>query len=474
MRNRFLYPMFFLLVLASGCSKDEDSPLPENGSPFVLQVEAKGYRPTALTRATESGLTTTFAKNDQIGVIITHPDNSMEHVVYTYNGYSWTTATTPLYYDSKDIYSAYYPYRWDLEGKSIEEIKSAFEPVADQSDYATGYAVSDLMTCERAEMGDDKKLKIKLSHVFAQLRMPASEPVTVEYINGKVYDCTYPISGIVFYVNGIPCRPWVGGDGYVRLIVKDTDTPVSIKSGYTSSIIGRAEVNAIEQQTFAPGLCYTISVPVSDAGKYENFRIGDFLCRDAEGECYVLPQEANGNKNCVGIVFHVGEHDSDGFDYSTTAIGQNDCHGYAVALTDAVQSTWGPYPSTVVTSTDNTDWKGYSNHQTLMNTGLDYRAAKSCANYGVTTNTQYAAPQNSSGWFLPSCGQLKDLYDNRNSLQSSVTKAGGKWFLTYSSSYYWSSTELSERYAWRVYFLDGYRFYNIKTIAFNVRAVLAF
>lgn len=80
------------------------------------------------------------------------------------------------------------------------------------------------------------------------------------------------------------------------------------------------------------------------------------------------------------------------------------------------------------TSTDEDDWNGYSNQKTIEkyasdNTegyGIkDFPAAYYCSVYGTEQSFNksfiaFAAPAKSSGWFLPSCGQLKgigSLYD---------------------------------------------------------------
>ena len=97
-----------------------------------------------------------------------------------------------------------------------------------------------------------------------------------------------------------------------------------------------------------------------------------------------------------------------------------------------------------------------------------------------------AAPKNTSGWFLPSCGQLRYLYQNRSVLSARMTDVKNstptdcgykeyiKWFST--SLYYWSSAEVSNssHRAWNVDFSNGDGRNYIKFITYDVRAVLAF
>lgn len=128
-----------------------------------------------------------------------------------------------------------------------------------------------------------------------------------------------------------------------------------------------------------------------------------------------------------------------------------------------------------------------------------FPAALACETYGKRTADQngnttnaydwqkpLAAPDNTSGWFLPSCGQLSHLYSNRSILSARMTKVKNstpadcnykdkiKWFST--SWYYWSSTERSgyPDYARGVDFDYGYAGSSIKGNTRDVRAVLAF
>ena len=195
---------------------------------------------------------------------------------------------------------------------------------------------------------------------------------------------------------------------------------------------------------------------------------------------------------CVGIVFYVGKHDTDDCNYSASGIGSDAIHGYVVALKDAGSSLkWGSGPNgeysmKANTSIDKDDWKGYFNQtqieyyaENTANWNINhFPAAKACADWGENNtypnSNAYKAPASSSGWFLPSVGQLKSgLFENRAAIELALTKAGGNGF---SNSYSWSSTE--NRYdsdrAWYVDFSNGYVSYNYKNYDYTVRAVLAF
>lgn len=158
--NIFIYIAAVLSLLLSGCSGEDTYQEGTNDAArttLSLQVNATAYHSSVGARASDTGTATTFTDGDRLGIIVTHPDNSVEHFVYTYSGYyaSWSTSN-PAYYDSRDSYAAYYPYREALRGKSLADVKSAFTPLSNQSDYVTGYTLSDLMTCEKATIGANK------------------------------------------------------------------------------------------------------------------------------------------------------------------------------------------------------------------------------------------------------------------------------------------------------------------------------
>lgn len=142
----------------------------------------------------------------------------------------------------------------------------------------------------------------------------------------------------------------------------------------------------------------------------------------------------------VGIVFYAGHHEKDGSDYTNTGIGQQKCHGYAVALQDATNDycQWGFYGTELDCcptdgsgnkqnnySTPDIDWSGYAWTQKIITAagGKENLNATEQSGYPATyyavvdyENNKAQAPANSSGWFLPSIGQMWNVYQNRTSL----------------------------------------------------------
>lgn len=197
-------------------------------------------------------------------------------------------------------------------------------------------------------------------------------------------------------------------------------------------------------------------------------------------------------KTVIGIVFHAGRHATDASDYTSplTAGGPTlagEVRGYAVAITDTYNLTTGTsYGAKWVTgpngeydfrsgvSTDKYAWNGYANCRAIHDyvtthagEGWEMRhfqAAWSCETYGNRSldydgnpTSDYAwqaplkAPAGTSGWGLPSVGQLyymatcRDYLDSRfmAAKAASAAELQGyvKGFDTRSICIYWSSTE---------------------------------
>ena len=205
----------------------------------------------------------------------------------------------------------------------------------------------------------------------------------------------------------------------------------------------------------------------------DELKIGDFLYSDgtySDGGLRKLYTDDSSEwdesikpidgKTCIGIVFHAGQHEHDDSDYSTTGIGQKKCRGYAVALQDATTTNiycmWGVYnkelglyptypgsnkrPNNI--DYPDYDWSGYTNTRKIVNAAggeqnlnKDTEAGYPAIWYAVVDyESKHPAPAKSSGWFLPSIGQMYRLYTQRKVLEK---------ISVYDSLHgqYWSSSE---------------------------------
>ena len=536
-----IIPYSLLAVcLLSACQTDDYEPTAGTSGEsemISLTVSTNDFAVTSetSTRAADNGKTTTFENGDRVGLIVLdeHDNIIADNMPYKFDGSNWTFDTgngegkQPAFYDpSMSSYIVYYPYNASVDGtKSVEGLKTS-TVFAHQENQSTedAYRQSDLMVWSSSG-ASMKQITATLVHVRNSFSLDAKVQWTLATGDAVSYTPPTLEDVIIYDKEGTQLSPYRAEDGSYRYI---------LPNGYEGKM---RWCYTYEEKTFggectvsaqATGTRYA-QVKTINAGEYSLDKAvpGDFYCSKSDGATtgYVLPQEAVAvldNHRCIGIVFHVGQHESDESDYSGTGIGEAKCHGYVVALTDVHDGSsdrlrweYGPkneYNHVVGTSTSASDWQGYSNslkfHEFVKNednkaAGWEMKhfpAALACETYGNRTldkdgndaNGKYdwqqplAAPSNTSGWFLPSCGQLQYLYQNRSVLLVLMTDVKNstpdncsykdkiKWFST--SWYYWSSTEDSygPSLAWLVSFRGGYTGSSSKYSPYVVRAVLAF
>ena len=262
-------------------------------------------------------------------------------------------------------------------------------------------------------------------------------------------------------------HPYRAEDGSFRYI---------LPAGYTGTLrwfytyLGKRFSSTIEISAADANTRYSKAHEIS-FGKYtlDEAKAGDFLCVNADGTVYLVPNDTGflPGRKCIGIVFKSGTGNGDNAGNYGGKPGS--IHGYAVALEDASSEAgaWGIRNKDVqdlenVSSLASGKYDGYSNTLVVRNqteyqttdvsnpTANDqYWAFKAASEYGVT------APENTSGWYLPSIAQLQDIY-NLPDRSVIFSDAGGENFKTGSNEgRYWSSTEYNHYDAWYCQFNNG-------------------
>lgn len=172
-------------------------------------------------------------------------------------------------------------------------------------------------------------------------------------------------------------------------------------------------------------------------------------------------------KPCIGIVFKVGAGTDDAAS-NYTGLKDNTIHGYVVAVNDAHTDVgaWGIREVDVEGIENNgsagNKYDGYKN--TAIICQLDAYAAtdvsqpmKNGQYWAFKVASEYAttAPEQTSGWYLPSIQQLADIY-SLSDLATRLTAAGGTDFKrTENDGRYWSATEKNGYDAWFYRFAKG-------------------
>lgn len=279
----------------------------------------------------------------------------------------------------------------------------------------------------------------------------------------------------------------------------------------TTSAGGELVYSLPDGKEFAPATKYRYTITARLTGLTVKSEVGDWTDggnTDGDAEM-VIPAQVGDfyysdgtystgfveGKTAIGIVFAVGQSEHDESDYSQTGIKKKQCHGYVVALKDATSSycLWGPsgtelgcYPKKDGVAQDNynrpdIDWSGYAYTQKIIekvgsadNLKSDDASGYPATYYAVVGYAQtVSAPEASSGWFLPSIGQLKKIYDLRESLPFSDAKGSAL-----KSDDYWSSSESYDTPSdYSLGMRVGYGYVRVcykGVLRCSVRAVLAF
>ena len=236
--------------------------------------------------------------------------------------------------------------------------------------------------------------------------------------------------------------------------------------------------------------------------------MGDYYYADGSWS-----SELDVTSNPIGVIFYLGKHETDTTTYTQKdgATPMEEFHGYVVAAYDATYDAatgnnngvaWGWQTSWTHdangTSTSTSDFLGYANSKEVLADANGTLTDDKTNNYPafyyamVKQDELYAAPAESSGWFLPSAGQLKYIWDTFNPTSATdalidnklaalaEAKCGAKMYAA--DAEYWSSTERSgnaESQSMYVVFDEsnwnpGYIDYWNKTYEMRVRAMLAF
>lgn len=253
------------------------------------------------------------------------------------------------------------------------------------------------------------------------------------------------------------------------------------------------------------GIYFNDEEPVVEAKP----KIGDFYYSDGTWSTAL-----NEQKTPVGIVFCVGipadARDSEGF--YTQKDGETPLskfHGYVVSLMDATSVGgqedpvwWSPFKDDAGAgcSTLTSDFLGYTNTLSIKSAASNEGGLSDSnfpAAYFATVHYESycPAPEASSGWFLPSAGQLQYIYDrvyfdNDGSgaacIENSLKKLPeDKYQLLYRrDAEYWTSTEKVDNYGkstWAYYFCfdesnfrPGFVADYRKNTGFLVRPILVF
>lgn len=534
MKNYFMKSSMMLMAVSAAlvsCTQEDvlqNTQAQPSNNELKLSVSTQDFVSDAQGRAitnNDVNRTSAFEEGDQLGLYIFSEEGKVlcDNLLYTYTDGSWLTDKTIYQYKNAQ-YVAYFPYCKDLSGVAVAEnnaesdaeegagstpsiTESVTKNITDyfttnilnttsQTDAET-YEQADLMVATAGQV-EGANVNLKLAHQFSmiELNIPCRKYITqaggFEYAAPVKMDVT---------ING-KTDLYRAAEGVYRMIVAPATTPTidgsveydALQPIYFSS--SSAQMTPLDAGTFTQ-FNVTYDDPALDGltkdeatGRYiRDLKPGDYYYSDGT----IYPYDENKAKQpftegCIGVIFEVG----------TGAPGTEWTHGSVLALNNAHSdwSKWGdagaPIDGNSVDAlsgsvelfnflSEKMDGYTLTNTFTTAFDGLDCAFTKikvfgSDEAPEAWRFTEYAAPENqTSGWYMPSAGQLMaiwsglggyavtvDNYMNNvtsdhstkseavKKIQAAIEKVGGI-FISQSSSdtekgikqLWWSTTEVN-------------------------------
>ena len=532
MKNYFMKSSMMLMAVSAAlasCTQEDvlqNTPTQPSDNELKLSVSTQDFVSDAQGRAitnNDETRTSKFENGDQMGLYIFSEDGEVlcDNLLYTYTDGKWTTDKTIYQYKNAQ-YVAYFPYCKDLSGVAVAEnnpesdteegaeegstpsiTESVTKNITDyfttnilntipQTDAET-YEQADLMVATAGQV-EGTNVKLKLAHQFSmiELNIPCRK-----YITSKTDGFQYAAPVKMDVKINEKTDLYRAADGVYRMIVAPGTTPTiegsveydALQPIYFSS--SSVTMNALAAGTFTQfNVTYTDpavqGLPVHEAtGRYiRALQPGDYYYSDGTIYPYDKAKQPF-TEGCIGVIFEVG----------TGAPGTEWNHGSVLALNNAHPdyTRWGatesvePEEGNSFVEADGAtlyDFLSGKKDGYAMTTTFAKKYTIDCAfskikvlgtSLASEELRKYTAPEGSSGWYMPSAGQLMavwsglggyqvaaDNYTNGNAnvlnedkvksvtkIRTAVEKVGGT-FVSESSPLqrWWSTTEKDNDNVW--------------------------
>ena len=455
MKTNYLTLSVMALAAAfTACSQDNEIPetnVSDNAQALTIQATESGFEAAdAESRATDNGNATEFENGDQMGLFVVRDNGSVvksnEPITYNSTTKTWSTAD-PVYYYTDADYIAYFPYDADLSVSETtttditDGIISAFNTYfeankEDQSNLET-YRNADLMLATitagalAEQTTENKTLNFALKHNYSmiELNIP-SHKYSYTYGEGTK-EFSVPMSNFVVKLGEEPVTPCHIGNGVYRMLVEPGDINLegSFEDPKDQRPVNFSNSNATTK-SLAKGsyVKYNISYEGAPSGEAETRSvIGDYYCQD--GSIYPSGWVAVPD-NVIGIIYSTVDGDEfkdEGYQYYVLSIKERKQIGFYVnkeigSMTDDEKTAAvkdiadiahfdAPTADTYSTFAGLTDMSGYAATTALRALTPAYSIITDLENNWVNNDTYAAPATGTTGWFIPSIGQLVKLHD---------------------------------------------------------------
>lgn len=468
MKNYFAKSSVALMVVSAAlasCTQDEivQNNVPTrqalnisvNTQDFVLEDGSRA------TTGTDAGRTTAFVEGDEMGMYVISSDGTVicNNEKFVYEGSAWKAANELYYWKNAD-YIVYYPYDESLTVESILDVDdTASSEETDPSEEMTivdalkakfagtenfytqntaeAYEKADLMLA-KVNSPKNGEITFNLAHQFSmvEINVPVRRYVTTD-AQGK-FEYTAPASltwDTPLKIGENVVDPYSTGKGSFRFIVPsgvDLNLTLDGHLVYDEGVsVNFGSSEQLQSINLTSGTCKVYNVTydgVENTVVTRDLEVGDYYY--ADGSIYPYGNQSKNDltkpvkEGCIGVIFEVG----------TGAPGTEWNHGSVLALNNA-HSDWSRWGNAGAPKEDNSVTaiqgsvelynflSGKMDGYTLTGTftaevgGLDC-AFRKISLFGTEDQSlkgwvfpQYAAPVGiTSGWYMPSAGQLMAVW----------------------------------------------------------------
>lgn len=489
---KFIYAIYVLIgsFMLIGCSQDEESGSVINNTLAIEVIDSSIQKSSALSRAvTDATYRTNFSDGDKIGIFAVNGDKEVfiNNVQATYNAGAWgidggrLSCTEDL--ESVTFY-AYYPYRENITLDVAKE--DPFETVVknwtvDSDLSGDKYTSNDLMTGETS--ADGSTITFVMNHRMA-LMVAELPSVTYNFINEVSPEfASYSVSlrDVKFTVGEQVITPYFDRETTTyRVLVNPVTNVEAIGGSFISSVDNGLKKYSIDATQLKAGEYIYCEIDGGLQTVDHELKVGDLVY--SNGALVSVDNNAPVSDDCVGVVYFVG-NPMPSVQYPFTADNEftytqgqdallrdhSGCtHGLVLGLKENANITFGEkdeirvwYRTEFAERNSYIDlspmeWDGSAStgklNGTPRNQRLGYNHTEVIKKYAeamgksllVNSLESYSltAPGISSGWFLPSVGDLRAMVTNWETINAQLGKIDGCDKLK-NDIYYWSSTERS-------------------------------
>ena len=484
MKNIFkLSAMILAAAFVAGCSQNDEldvTPVENEGQLTIHATASDFVSSDADTRIINEGADTQFEAGDKIGIFaIRSTDNKLlvQNMPLEYAGAEWTGNDNKVYYYKNTSYVAYSPYDENLSIASADNQASLQEQIKEHftqkleaagNDQSIAYPSLDLMlaSAEPTDIGNAnaKSLSFDFKHQLALMEIEVPVKAYLDTDKNFIYaepftkDFTLNSNSLTMYPLSIKTEGVAGEDAKAYSLFRFLVKPEMV---YTLG--GELKYGApiqLEEKTVnletGKYMKYTINAEGAESSYTERaIAVGDYYYADGS----ICPGTNDGDniikENCIGIIFATDNVSvSNGMDGS-----KKYTNGKVLALenyhTDEMIPTsntstssyyviWGAHTvenDDVIAKAEGYDvfsgkLDGYAK---TMDFASSVEAVQNVLKFGKESNTKYVAPISSTGWYMPSIGELIEVFN-----AFAVSNEGGEYSLSATDFLTESANQLSK------------------------------